>query len=134
MTGGRPVPAAAGPRFQVLRLMALLALCCMVPLALLTYFTIHLADRATNRTYVSSAYETAIAGHPLVVAAVAPVRAANGGDDGKSLGILGVVYTLDAIRGFADQVARVQGVHLTVTDRMGTVLAGSSKSVDAAGL
>jgi len=243
MTGERPAPAVAGIRFPVLRLVALLALAAMVPLALLTYFTIHLADRAvvrevnagvrstaavsaellqqqmrgvadltasyaarpilinaladgdpahfengtvvgqlaqlmasrpgiggvfltdtacrltqvepptpeivgkdfafrdwcagvraTNRTYVSSAYESAIAGHPLVVAAVAPVRASNGGDDAKSLGILGVVYTLDAIRGFADQVARVQGVHLTVTDHHGTVLVGSSRTVDATGL
>ena len=90
--------------------------------------------RATGRPYVSTAYESAIAGRQLVVAAVAPVRPWNGGADAKPLGILGVVYTLDAIRGFADQVARVQGVRLTVTDQKGTLLVGSSGSVDAAGL
>jgi len=89
---------------------------------------------ATDRIYVSEAYETAILGHPLVVAVATPVRVLNGADTGRSLGILAVVYTLDAIRGFAEQVARVQGVHLRITDRHGTVLVGTSRGIDAAGL
>jgi diguanylate cyclase (GGDEF)-like protein len=86
--------------------------------------------RATGRAYVSEAYQTAILGHSLVVAAAVIVRATSGNDVGRPLGILAVVYTFDALRGFADQVARVQGIHLTITDRHGTVVVGSTKGPD----
>ena len=86
---------------------------------------------ATGRPYVSEAYRTAIAGNPLVVAAAAMVRAVGGDDAGRPLGVLAVVYTLDAINGFAEQLARAQGVNLTITDQRGTVLVGPTANADA---
>lgn len=90
--------------------------------------------KATGRPYVSEAYQTAIAGTPLVVAAAAMVRVAGGADPGRPLGILAVVYTLDAIRGFADDLAQAQGVQLTITDQRGTVLVGRTSTPDAGAL
>ncbi len=90
--------------------------------------------RSTDRPYVSDAYQSAIAGRPLVVAAAVTVRAPSPNGSGRPLGIIAVVYTLDAIRDFAAQVAMAQGVQLTVTDKRGTVLAGPTGTPDSTGL
>ncbi len=81
---------------------------------------------ATGRPYVSDAYRSAITGRPLVVAAVVMVRGTTGDLAGKPLGIVGVVYTLASLRGYAAELARAQGVRLTITDKRGTVLVGSA--------
>jgi len=78
--------------------------------------------RNSDGPYVSDAYQSAITGHPLVVAAAVIVRAPSNDGTGRPLGIIAVVYTVDAIKDFAAQVARAQGIHLTVTDKRGTVL------------
>jgi PAS domain S-box-containing protein len=81
---------------------------------------------ASGSTYLSEAYRTALTGHPLVVAASVVVRGASG----RPLGILTTLYTLDALRGFASQLAQAQGVQLTVTDARGTVLVGRPDADD----
>ena len=88
---------------------------------------------ATGQPYVSEAYRTSMAGNRLVVAVVAPVRAL-GDDSSALLGILGVVYPVDSIREFADDLAHAQGLLLTITDQRGTLLAGRTASGDAQGL
>jgi len=90
--------------------------------------------RETGQPYVSDAYRSAIVGNPVVVAAAVMVRARSDDGPGRPLGILAVVYTLDAISDFAAQVASVQGVHLTITDKRGTVLAGKTGDPGASGL
>ncbi|MEO6203826.1 MAG: response regulator [Mycobacteriales bacterium] len=72
----------------------------------------------TGGPYVSEAYQTALAGHPLVVAVADYVRAS----DGRPVGVLAAIYSLDAIRSYADQIARAQGIALQVTDQRGTLL------------
>jgi len=93
--------------------------------------------RSAGRPYVSDAYQSAIAGHPLVVAAAVTVRAPSLDGTGRPLGILGVAYTLEAIKGFARQVAMAQGIQLTVTDKRGTLLTAPTAPTqvpDATGL
>jgi len=90
--------------------------------------------KATGRPYVSEAYRTAIVGTPLVVAAAVLVRVAGGDGSGRPLGILAVVYTLDAISEFADELARAQDVQLTITDQRGTVLVGRTANTGASAL
>ena len=73
---------------------------------------------ARGGPYVSTAYQTALPGHPLVVGVADHIL----GPGGRPVGILIAIYSLDAIRGFADQIARAQGISLTITDRAGTLL------------
>jgi len=68
--------------------------------------------------YVSNAYRTALAGHPLVIAVSDYLRA----PDGRPVGILAVIYSLDAVADFSRSIAQAQGIALTVTDRSGTLL------------
>jgi PAS domain S-box-containing protein len=79
--------------------------------------------RRTGRPYISDAYVSAIAGHPVVVASAVTVRVPSGDGLGKPLGIIAAVYTVDAIRAFSAQVAEAQGIGLTITDGRGTVVA-----------
>lgn len=80
---------------------------------------------ATGGPYVSSAYRTAFAGHPLVVAVATMVRS-GGLADGRPLGILFVVYRLATIQRFAGELAQAQAIHLLITDQRGTMLAGDT--------
>ncbi|HZA83793.1 MAG TPA: ATP-binding protein [Actinomycetes bacterium] len=81
---------------------------------------------ASNRPYVSEAYQTAAAGHARVVGAAVQVRApAPGGGRGPVVGILVAAYELDTIQRFVDDFAAAQGVLLTVTDQRGVVLAAA---------
>ena len=73
---------------------------------------------ASGRPYVSSAIETQEVGHTLAVTVTDYIRA----PDGRPVGVLGVNYSLEAIRSFAANVGRAQGITLTVTDRTGTSL------------
>jgi len=91
--------------------------------------------RSTGLSYVSEAYHTVIPGHPLAVGVAVMVRGpAIDGAPGRPLGILVALYTLDALRIFADQVERTQGVFVTVTDQRGTLLVGGGKTPDGDGL
>ncbi len=75
---------------------------------------------STGRTYVSEAYQSAIAGSPRVVAVAAPVR----GTHGEVIGIVVAGYDVNAIQGFVKTFASVQGINVTTTDQRGTLLAG----------
>ena len=89
--------------------------------------------RATDRAYVSEAYETQARGHPNVVAVAAPVRElTRSGEVGATEAILVAAYRVDQIQAFADRFAIDSGVHLTVTDQRGVALA--AKGTRAAGL
>ena len=78
---------------------------------------------ASGRPYISEAYETALAGNPLVVAAAAFVRApSEDGAMGPPLAIIAVTYRLDAIKALAQQVASTRGLQLHVTDQHGLVV------------
>jgi two-component system sensor histidine kinase/response regulator len=78
---------------------------------------------ASGRPYVSEAIQTAQTGRPLAVTVVDYI---NGGD-GRPIAILGVNYRLDSIRSFSANIARVQGITLTITDQAGTSLNADSQ-------
>jgi PAS domain S-box-containing protein len=74
----------------------------------------------TGGPYVSEAYQTALAGHPLVVAVADYVRS----PEGRPVAVLAVIYSLDAVKAYANEVAHAQGISLQVTDQRGTLLSG----------
>jgi PAS domain S-box-containing protein len=76
--------------------------------------------RYTNSAYVSQAYIRATPPHVRLIGVSRTVRDA----DGRVLGVLAVGYRLDGIRAFADRLADVQGVRMTVTDQAGHLLGG----------
>jgi hypothetical protein len=75
--------------------------------------------KRTGRTYISSAYKSAVAGEPLVVGVSTYVRDATG----RPVAILAAILDLTAIQTYADELASAQHVALTVTDARGTVIA-----------
>lgn len=77
---------------------------------------------ASGRPYISEAIATAEAGNPLAVTIVDYVRGANG----QPIGILGVNYSLDAVRTFSANIGKAQGIDLTVTDRDGIALTAAT--------
>lgn len=79
-------------------------------------------SRTGVTSYVSNAYRSAVTGHPLVIAAAAPIE----GPRRQRLGYLVMGYGLNAIRQLVATVSRTRGIQVTVTDRAGTVLAGAS--------
>jgi PAS domain S-box-containing protein len=84
----------------------------------------------TGGPYVSEAYQTALAGHPLVVAVADYVRS----PAGQPIAVVAVIYSLDAIRDYANQIGRAQGISLQVTDQRGTLLsAGGGKGLVSLG-
>jgi signal transduction histidine kinase/ActR/RegA family two-component response regulator len=80
---------------------------------------------AGGETYVSEAFESAQAGHPLVVTIATYVHATgpDGRTPGKRLAILLLGVQLDAVQPLADSVAALQGVRLWVADQRGKLLA-----------
>ncbi len=89
--------------------------------------------KTAKGSYVSEAHLSTMVGHPYVVSVAVMVRA-GGTEKGAPLGMLGVVYPVAAVRAFADDLARAQGIRLTITDQHGTLLAGRSASDGADGL
>ncbi|HEX4490169.1 MAG TPA: ATP-binding protein [Acidimicrobiia bacterium] len=81
---------------------------------------------ATNAPYVSSVYRTAATGHPLVVAAAAPIFAPG---TSSRVGILVVAYRLDTLQDYVDHFSGAQGVSITVTDQTGVEVATPGSSV-----
>jgi len=90
--------------------------------------------KAPGQPYVSEAFETTVAGHPLAVVAAAMVRQTIGDDRSRPLGIVAVVYNLDGLRASAEQVANAQGTDLIITDQRGTVIAGGTRDPAGKGL
>ena len=89
----------------------------------------------TGKPYVSEAFRGAATGTPLVVAAAAPIweRGAKGG---RMIGVLGATYDLATIQAFTEQIARAQGVSLTITDHRGVVVAhrgGTPQALESLG-
>jgi len=74
----------------------------------------------TGGPYVSEAYQTALAGHPLVVAVADYIRSPTG----RPVAVIAAIYSLDAIRDYAYEVGQAQGISLQVTDQRGTLLSG----------
>lgn len=70
---------------------------------------------------VSPVHATAMADDDLVVAVAGYVRR-NSADEGRPLAIVGVIYRLDALSGIANELARAQGVELTVVDQEGQLV------------
>ncbi|WP_238431503.1 hybrid sensor histidine kinase/response regulator [Streptomyces cavernae] len=78
--------------------------------------------RAVSRqkqAYVSQAYTPAMRGVSRAVAVAAPIRDTRG----RQVGILAVVYSLDAIQTFASEAAAAQGIQLLITDQTGVLVA-----------
>jgi len=80
--------------------------------------------RASGRSYVSEAFETALPGRPRVVAVSVPILR-----DGIFLGVIALGYRLEALHTFTEELAEVQNVTLNVTDRRGTLLTGDNYAV-----
>jgi signal transduction histidine kinase/CheY-like chemotaxis protein len=72
-----------------------------------------------RRPLVSQAYRSSAAGHPLLLAATAPVL----NSKGTTLGVLVAVADLSSLQAYADYFAKSFGVQLTISDRNGIVLA-----------
>ena len=76
-----------------------------------------------GKPYVSSAYQSAVTGHPLVIAVAAPIRASRAAaGSAPIIGYLVIGYQLTAIQQFVTVFARGQAVALTVTDQHGVIL------------
>ncbi|MGB8179154.1 MAG: PAS domain S-box protein [Acidimicrobiales bacterium] len=73
---------------------------------------------STGKTYISDAIVTKEIGNPEAVTVTAYIK----GSNGQPVGILGVNYGLEAIKTFAGNVGRAQGITLILTDRTGTSL------------
>ena len=79
---------------------------------------------ATGHTYLSEAYRSLIAGHPLVVAAASPVTVSSQPESpGRVLGYLVVAYDLDSIQRLATRFAGSDGISLSLTDQRGALVA-----------
>ena len=73
---------------------------------------------ASGGPYVSTAFQTALPGKPLVVAVADYVR----GPSGRPLAIVVALISLNEIQAFSAKIARAQQINLTVTDQAGTLL------------
>jgi two-component system sensor histidine kinase/response regulator len=88
----------------------------------------YVAVRDRLRPYISQAYTPTMRGVSRAVAAAAVIPSA----DGKSvLGVLAVVYSLDAIQDFASQAAEAQGIRLLITDQSGVLVADPGRKLYA---
>jgi PAS domain S-box-containing protein len=79
----------------------------------------------TGRPYVSSAFSSAMKGHPLVVGVAAPVI-----DRSRRVGYVTILWPLDSVRAVAEGFRRDEGVTITVTDQRGQPLTGTLKADD----
>jgi PAS domain S-box-containing protein len=89
---------------------------------------------ARNGPYVSEAYHSKISGAELVVAVATVVQDPA---TGKRLAVLAVVYDLEAIQGFSDELSDAHDMNLRITDQRGIVVGApgvdGSLFVDVAG-
>lgn len=81
----------------------------------------------TGRPYISRAYVSKATGHPTVVAVAAPVFG-DGNGRRRRIAIIVAAYSLEALRGYVQDFALVQGLTLRVTDQSGTIVASGSSS------
>ncbi|TDE34468.1 hybrid sensor histidine kinase/response regulator [Nonomuraea mesophila] len=86
------------------------------------------AVRDRRHAHVSQAYTPTMVGVSRAVAVAAPIPSADGE---RMLGILTVVYSLDAIQKFAEQAANAQGIRLLITDQAGVLVADPGRKLYA---
>ncbi|MEW9550765.1 response regulator [Nonomuraea sp. NPDC050783] len=86
------------------------------------------AVRDRRQTHVSQAYTPTMRDVSRAVAVAAPIPSADGR---RMLGILTVVYSLDAIRRFAEEAAEAQDIRLLITDRAGVLVADPGRKLYA---
>jgi signal transduction histidine kinase/DNA-binding response OmpR family regulator len=86
------------------------------------------AVRDRRQTHVSQAYTPTMKDVSRAVAVAAPIPS----DDGKRMiGILTVVYSLDAIQKFAEEAADAQDTRLLITDQAGVLVADPNRKLYA---
>ncbi|MFG3442111.1 ATP-binding protein [Nonomuraea sp. NPDC047897] len=88
------------------------------------YVTVH----NQRRPYISQAYTPPMPGVSRAIAAAAPVSSADGK---RLLGVVAVVYSLDAIQDLASQAADAQGIRLLITDQSGVLVADPGRKLYA---
>ncbi|WP_188193234.1 hybrid sensor histidine kinase/response regulator [Nonomuraea sp. SYSU D8015] len=86
------------------------------------------AVRDGRQTHVSQAYTPTMQDVSRAVAVAAPIPSADGT---RMLGILTVVYSLDAIQKFAQEAADAQDIQLLITDQAGVLVADPSRKLYA---
>ncbi|MFI7612475.1 response regulator [Nonomuraea terrae] len=86
------------------------------------------AVRDRPRAHVSQAYTPTMVGVSRAVAVAAPIPSADGT---RMLGMLTVVYSLDAIQEFAEEAADAQDIRLLITDRAGVLVADPGRKLFA---
>ncbi|RVX40402.1 signal transduction histidine kinase [Nonomuraea polychroma] len=86
------------------------------------------AVRDQRQAYVSQAYTPTMRDLSRAVAVAVPIPSADGK---RMLGILTVVYSLDAIQRFAKDAAEAQDIQLLITDQAGVLVADPSRTLYA---
>ncbi|MEV1178805.1 ATP-binding protein, partial [Nonomuraea sp. NPDC049784] len=84
------------------------------------------AVRDRRAAHISQAYTPTMVGVSRAVAVAAPIPSADGK---RMLGILAVVYSLDAIQEFAKEAAEAQDIRLLITDRAGVLVADPDRKL-----
>ncbi|MCK2219074.1 response regulator [Actinomadura sp. ATCC 31491] len=86
------------------------------------------AVRDRRQAHVSQAYTPTMKDVSRAVAVAAPIPSADGK---RMVGILTVVYSLDAIQRFAREAAEAQDIRLLITDRAGVLVADPGRQLYA---
>ncbi|MEV0391302.1 response regulator [Nonomuraea sp. NPDC050643] len=86
------------------------------------------AVRDQQQAHVSQAYTPTMVGVSRAVAVAARIPSADGV---RMLGMLAVVYSLDAIQEFAEEAAEAQDIRLLITDRAGVLVADYNRKLYA---
>ncbi|MFB4274258.1 response regulator [Nonomuraea sp. MTCD27] len=86
------------------------------------------AVRDQRQAHVSQAYTPTMRDVSRAVAVTAPVPSADGT---RMLGMLTVVYSLDAIQVFAEEAADAQDIRLLITDKAGVLVADPGRKLYA---
>ncbi|MFC4116936.1 hybrid sensor histidine kinase/response regulator [Nonomuraea zeae] len=86
------------------------------------------AVRDRRQAYISQAYTPTMVGVSRAVAVATPILSA---DEKRMLGILTVVYSLDAIQVFAEEAAEAQAIRLLITDQAGVLVADPGRQLYA---
>ncbi|MFI9837755.1 response regulator [Nonomuraea sp. NPDC051941] len=84
------------------------------------------AVRDRRAAHISQAYTPTMIDVSRAVAVAAPIPSADGK---RMLGILAVVYSLDAIQEFAKEAAEAQDIRLLITDRAGVLVADPGRKL-----
>ncbi|PRX53282.1 signal transduction histidine kinase [Nonomuraea fuscirosea] len=86
------------------------------------------AVRDGRQAHVSQAYTPTMGDVSRAVAVAAPIMSADGV---RMFGMLALVYSLDAIKAFAEEAANAQDIRLLITDKAGVLVADPGRQVYA---